>query len=381
MFHKPRDVRYEDVPDPRIEAATDVVLRVTSTAICGSDLHIYNGLFPQPRPLVLGHEFMGIVEEVGADVRRLRVGDRVIVPFSIACGGCWFCQRHMPTHCELSNPRHYGPDGGLLAQKGGGLFGYTELYGGYAGGQAERVRVPFADNGARVVPAHLRDEEVLFLTDIMPTGWCGAEWGNVRSGDVVAVFGAGPVGLMAAKACRIKGATRVVCVDIQPYRLDKARSFADADTIDAREEDAVETLRAMTGGRGPDVVIDAVGMEADQSLAGRVGNLVRAQAGTISAFEACLRAVRRGGRVAVVGVYGTDYDRFPLGRFFDKGLTMRAGQATVHNHVDELLDHVAKGRLSLEGVISHEMPLSAISEAYRIFNDKLEGCVKVVLKP
>jgi S-(hydroxymethyl)glutathione dehydrogenase/alcohol dehydrogenase len=216
VFHKPKDVRVESVDDPRIEEPTDAIVRVTSTAICGSDLHIYNGLFPQARPLVMGHEFMGIVEETGNAVKNLQPGDRVVVPFPIACGSCFFCSQGMPVHCETSNPKHYGPEGAVLHEKGGGLFGYTDLYGGYDGGQAEFVRVPFADVGPRKISDRFSDEEALFLTDIFPTGFCGVDWGGVRGGETVAVFGCGPVGLMAQKCAWVRGAKRVIALDIQP---------------------------------------------------------------------------------------------------------------------------------------------------------------------
>src|SRR5437016_4838858 len=262
-IHKPKDLRIDDVPDPKIEDPRDAIVRVTKTAICGSDLHIYNGLIPQPRPLTLGHEFMGIVEEVGPAVSNLKKGDRVVVPFSIACGQCWFCTRGIHSQCERSNPEKYGPLGGLLEQKGGGLFGYTDFYGGYDGGDAEAVRVPFADYGPRKVPEELSDEQVLFLTDILPTGWTGIEWAGLSGGETVAVFGCGPVGLMAQKSAWLHGARRVIGVDIQQYRLTAARETAKSETVNAQDIDPIAAIREMSNGRGADVCVDAVGMAAD----------------------------------------------------------------------------------------------------------------------
>lgn len=381
IFHKPKDIRVETVEDPRIEDARDAILRVTSTAICGSDLHIYNGAFPQLRPMALGHEFMGIVEEVGSEVQNLKRGDRVVVPFPIACGTCWFCSHEWPTHCQNSNPQNYGPEGGLMSNKGGALFGYTDLYGGYNGGQAELVRVPYADYGPRKVPDSLKDDEVLFLTDILPTGYSGVKWANVQPGETVAVFGCGPVGLMAMKAARLHDVKRVIGVDIQDYRLAKAREVAGADTFNIAKEDAIERIRDLTEGRGADVCIDAVGLEVDRSIGEKIMNVLRLQRGSITAVELCYRAVRRGGRVSILGVYATDYDNFPLGQMLDKGLSVFTGQAPVHNYIDELLGFVEQKQIKLDDIISHKLPLSEIAHGYKIFNQKEDDCVKVVLKP
>lgn len=380
IFHKPKDIRVERVDDPRIEHPSDVILRVTSTAICGSDLHIYNGAFPQLRPMALGHEFMGVVEELGSDVQSLELGSRVVVPFPIACGSCWFCAHEHPTQCENSNP-NYGPEGGLLEQKGAALFGYTDLYGGYNGGQAEYVRVPYADVGPRKVPADLKDEEVLFLSDILPTGYAGVMWAGLRAGETVAVFGCGPVGLMAMKAARLKGAERVIGVDVQDYRLAKARQVAEADTFNISREDAIEGIRELTGGRGADVCIDAVGLEVDRSMGEKILNVLRLQRGSIKAVELCFRAVRRGGRVSILGVYGTDYDNFPLGQMEDKGISVFTGQAPVHNYIDQLLTYIHEGKLRVDDIITHRLPLDDIARGYELFNEKRDGCVKVVLQP
>ncbi len=381
VFHKPKDIRYENVDDPRLEDPRDAIVRVTSTAICGSDLHIYNGMFPQISNLVMGHEFMGIVEEVGAEVRNLKVGDRVIVPFPIACGFCWFCNHNLQPHCETSNPKHYGPDGGLLTEKGGGIFGYTDLYGGYSGGQAELVRVPFADYGPRIVPENLTDDDVLFLTDIFPTGYTGIDWAGVKGGETVAVFGCGPVGLMAMKAAWMRGAGRVIGLDLVDYRLETARRTCNAETIHIKDEKAVDEIREMTSGRGADICIDAVGMEADRSIIDKLATIIRLEKGTINALKMAFSSVRRGGFVSVLGVYGYNYDNFPFAQFFDKGLQMRAGQAPVQTYIDELLQAVAGKKIVLDDIISHRLPLSEVSHAYDIFNKKEDGCVKVVLSP
>lgn len=381
VFHKPKDMRVDTVEDPRIEEARDVVLKVTSTAICGSDLHIYNGFIPQAKSMVMGHEFMGIVEEIGSGVKNLKVGDRVVVPFPISCGKCHFCNISLPTHCENSNPENYGPEGGLLTGKGGALFGYTDLYGGYSGGQAEYVRVPYADYGPRKVPANLTDEQVLFLTDIFPTGWSAIDWAELKGGETVVVFGCGPVGIMAMKSAWLRGASRVIGVDTREYRLAMAQKAANAETINYNEVDAVEAIREMTGGYGADVCVDAVGMEADHSVWTKVKNAVQGEAGTMRVLERCFDAVRRGGTVTVVGVYGTPFDNFPLHQWFDKGVKLRGGQAPVHNYIDHLIELVSSGRVTLEDIITHKVPLADAAKMYEIFDKKEDNCVKVVLKP
>ena len=381
VFHHPGKVSVDNVPEPKIKHAEDVILRVTATAICGSDLHIYNGFFPQKRDMVLGHEFMGIVEEIGSNVTSLQVGDRVVVPFPIACGGCFFCQRGLPGHCENSNPEKYGPEGGLLDQKGGGLFGYTDLYGGYDGGQAEYVRLPYANFGPRKVTSDFRDEEVLFLTDILPTGYTAIDWAELQGGETVAVFGCGPVGLMAMKCAWLRGAKRVIGVDIEPYRLATANRTANVEILNAAENDPVQAIRDLTEGRGADVCVDAVGMEANRNLLDKLSNILHAQAGSIKGLQTAISAVRRGGVVTVVGVYGTPYDNFPLGQIFDKGITMRFGQAPVQKYIDELLTWVEQRKIRLDDIITHRLPLAQAPHAYEIFNKKEDNCVKVVMKP
>lgn len=382
-IHGPGSVKYDTVDDPKIKEQTDVILKVTATAICGSDLHIYSGGIPQPRPMTLGHEFMGIVEETGKEVKNLKRGDRVVVPFPIACGSCFFCNHQLPGHCENSNPEHYGPEGGILTEKGGALFGYTDLYGGYDGGQAQYVRVPYADFGPRKVPEGLIDEQVLFLTDIFPTGYTGIDWGEVKGGETVVIFGSGPVGIMAAKSAFLRGAKRVVNVDTLQYRLDKAKATAGSETI-LWEDDAkgvVEQVRAMTEGPGADVCVEAVGFEPERSVLDRAKAVIHFEKGSIKVLEACMSAVRRGGIVSVLGVYPYNYDNFPLGQFFDKGLIMKGGQAPAHKHIDKLLSYVIEGKVKLDDIITHRLPLSEISHAYDIFKKREDGCVKVVLDP
>lgn len=383
VIHGPHKVTCDNVADPGIKDARDIILKVTATAICGSDLHIYSGGIPQPRPMVLGHEFMGIVEETGSAVNNLKKGDRVVVPFPIACGHCFFCEHHLPGQCENSNPEHYGPEGGLLTQKGGALFGYTDLYGGYDGGQAQYVRVPYADYGPRVVPEHLSDEQVLFLTDIFPTGYTGIDWGNVQGGETVAIFGSGPVGIMAAKSAFLRGAGKVFIVDTLQYRLDKARQASGCETIlwEDKGKNVIDEIRAQTGGRGADVCVEAVGFEPDRNIIDRAKAVINMEKGSPKVIEACMSAVRRGGIVSVLGVYPTTYDNFPLGQFFDKGIILKGGQAPAHKYIDELLGYVKEGKVKLDDVITHRLPLSEIAHGYEIFKKKEDNCVKVVLDP
>lgn len=381
VFHRPGKISVDTVEDPKLEKETDLILKVTSTAICGSDLHIYDGFFPQPRPQVLGHEFMGIVEETGKGITHLKKGDRVVVPFPVSCGSCYFCQHSMPVHCEHSNPDHYGPQGDIMKGKGGGLYGYTDLYGGYDGGQAEYVRVMYGNINPRKVPDHLSDEQVLFLTDIFPTGWSAIDWGRLQGGETVVIFGSGPVGLMAQKAAWLQGAGRVIAVDPLGYRLERARQANRVETLNPHETDVVEAIRDMTAGRGADVCVDAVGTEAERSFFDKVKAVVNVEKGTAKVMEQCFEAVRRGGVVSVVGVYGSPYDNFPIHRIFDKGLILQFGQAPVQNYIDKLLGLVEQGQVILDDIVSHQLPLSEASHAYNIFKHKEDDCVKVILKP
>ncbi|PLK42485.1 zinc-dependent alcohol dehydrogenase [Emticicia sp. TH156] len=383
VIHGAGKITCDNVEDPTIQNQDDIILKVTATAICGSDLHIYSGGIPQPRPMVLGHEFMGIVEETGKGVTKLKRGDRVVVPFPIACGHCFFCEHHLPVHCENSNPENYGPEGGLATEKGGALFGYTDLYGGYDGGQAQYVRVPYANFGPRVVPNNLTDEQVLFLTDIFPTGYTGVDWGELKGGETVAIYGSGPVGLMAAKSAWLHNAARVVVVDTLQYRLDKAQETTGCDIIlwEDGPKGVVEQIRAMTGGRGADLCIDAVGFEPDRSLIDKLKATVNFEKGSVKVLEACMSAVRRGGTVSVLGVYPTIYDNFPIGQFFDKGIVLKGGQAPAQKYIDLLLSYVEENRVKLDDIITHRLPLTEIAHAYDIFQNKQDGCVKVVLDP
>ena len=383
VIHSPGVVTCDNIDDPILKHQTDVILKVTATAICGSDLHIYSGGIPQPRPMVLGHEFMGIVQETGKQVKNLKVGDRVLVPFPIACGQCFFCNHELPGHCENSNPENYGPEGGLLTEKGGALFGYTDLYGGYDGGQAQYVRVPYGDYGPRKVPDNLTDEQVLFLTDIFPTGYTGVDWGELKGGETVVIFGSGPVGIMAAKSAWLCNAAKVIIVDTVEYRLAKAKQAAGCVTIlwNTGAKDVIEQIRSLTSGRGADLCIDAVGFEPNRGVLDRVKSVINLEKGSIKVLEACISAVRRGGTISVLGVYPTAYDNFPVGQVFDKGIKIRSGQAPVHKYIDKLLKHVVDGDVTLNDIITHRLPLSQISHAYEIFNKKKDSCVKVVLDP
>ncbi|WP_291912453.1 zinc-dependent alcohol dehydrogenase [Chitinophaga sp. CB10] len=381
VFHRPGKITMDNVPDPKLEQDTDIILKVTSTAICGSDLHIYDGFFPQTHPLVMGHEFMGIVEETASGIKNLRPGDRVVVPFPISCGHCYFCKHDLPVACEHSNPEFYGPEGDLMKGKGGGLFGYTDLYGGYDGGQAEYVRVPYANVSPRIVPEGFSDEQVLFLTDIFPTGWAAIDWARLQGGETVAIFGAGPVGLMAQKAAWLQGAGRVIAIDPLDYRLATAAAANKVETINPTRVDPVQAIRDMTDGRGADVCVDAVGMEADRSAFEKLKAVINVEKGTPKVMELCFEAVRRGGTVTVVGVYGSPYDNFPIHRIFDKGIILQFGQAPVQKYIDHLITLITSGKVVLNDIITHQLPLSEVAHAYEIFKKKEDDCVKVILKP
>ncbi|MCF0056069.1 zinc-dependent alcohol dehydrogenase [Dyadobacter sp. CY356] len=381
VFHKPGDISVDNVPDPEILDPRDIILKVTSTAICGSDLHIMSGSVPQKEDMVLGHEFMGIVEEVGSAITNLKKGDRVVVPFPISCGNCFFCTHEASPACENSNFKHYGPNGDMLDQKGGALFGYTDLYGGYSGGQAQYVRVPYADISPRIVPDNMTDEQVLFLTDIFPTGWSAIDWAQLKGGEVVAIFGSGPVGLMAQKAAWINGASRVIAIDPLNYRLEKAKRVNKVETLNPHEVDVVAAIRDMTGGRGADVCVDAVGFEPERSFLDKAKAAINFEVGSPKVLEMCFEAVRRMGTVSIVGVYGSTYDNFPMHRIFDKGLTIKQGQAPVLNYIDHLIDLVRDEKVILDDIITHTLPLEEAAHGYKIFQEKEEDCVKVVLKP
>lgn len=381
VFHKPGDISVDTVPDPQILDPRDIILRVTSTAICGSDLHILSGAVPQKEDMIMGHEFMGIVEETGSAITNLKKGDRVVVPFPISCGQCFFCNHGASPACEHSNYKHYGPNGDMTDQKGAALFGYTDLYGGYSGGQAQYVRVPYADVSPRIVPDNMTDEQVLFLTDIFPTGWSAIDWAQMKGGEVVAIFGSGPVGLMAQKAAWINGASRVIAIDPLNYRLDKAKRVNNVDTLNPNEVDVVQAIRDMTGGRGADVCVDAVGFEPERTLVDKAKAAINFEVGSIKVLELCFEAVRRMGTVSIMGVYGSTYDNFPMHRIFDKGITIKQGQAPVLNYIDHLIDLVKEEKVVLDDIITHTLPLEDAAHGYKIFQEKEEDCVKVVLKP
>lgn len=386
-WHGPRDVRVRNVPEPEILNPRDAIVKVTATAICGSDLHLYNGVIPTMRSGdVLGHEFMGEVVEVGpAAGSALKPGDRVVVPFAIACGACWYCREGLTSLCDNSNG-NAGMAEALYGFSGSGLFGYSHLYGGYPGGQAEYVRVPLADTGPLRVPPALSDEQVLFLTDILPTGYMAAENCQIRPGDTVAVWGSGPVGLLAMRSAYLLGADRVIAIDRWPARLRLAETGAKAETLDYGEiDDVVEELKQRTGGRGPDACIDAAGMEAHgttlDALYDRAKQAVRLGTDRSHALRQAIQACRKGGTVSILGVYGGLLDKFPLGAAFAKGLTLRMGQTYVHRYLRPLLQQIESGRLDATFIVSHRWPLSRAAEAYRMFNDKRDDCTKVVLDP
>jgi threonine dehydrogenase-like Zn-dependent dehydrogenase len=377
-------VEVVDVPDPTILSQGDCIVRVTSTAICGSDLHLYNGFMPTMKEGdILGHEFMGEVVEVGRNVKKLAVGDRVVVPFPIACGHCGACEAGLFSVCENSNPNAWMAEK-LMGQSPSGVFGYSHLLGGYAGGQAEYVRVPFADIGPMKVPDDLSDEQVLFLTDILPTGYMGAEMCSIRPGDTVAVWGCGPVGQFAIASAYLLGAERVIAIDRFPYRLQMAREKAGAVTINYEEVDSVsDVLKDLTAGRGPDHCIDAVGMEGHTHgvayVHDRMKQMARMQVDRPIALREAIYSCASGGTVSVIGVYGGIIDKFPINAVMNRSLTIRTGQCHVHRYMRPLLERIRKGELDPTFVITHRMKLQDAPRGYEIFNNKEDGCEKVVL--
>ena len=378
------DVQLENVADPQPIHPRDAVLRVTRAAICGSDLHLYNGYVPaMKRGDILGHEFMGVVVEAGPESGR-RVGERVVVPFTISCGGCWFCRNQLWSLCDNTNPNAALAEG-VAGFSGAGIFGYSHLYGGYAGGQAEYVRVPYADVGPLAIPDDVSDEQALFLGDILPTGYQAVEQCELRPDDTVAVWGCGPVGLMAMRSAWLLGAGRVIAIDRFADRLDKARTFARAETIDYTGRDVVEELKEKTGGRGPDACIDCVGMEAHGTALDarfdRVLQTAHIEADRAHVLREAIQACRKGGTVSVAGVYTGLVDRVPVGAAFAKGITMRMGQTHVQRYMRPLLDRIRRGDIDPSGVISHRVRLEDGPAAYAAFNDKKDGCIKVVLQP
>jgi threonine dehydrogenase-like Zn-dependent dehydrogenase len=380
-----RNLAVVDVPDPKIENPRDAIVRITSTAICGSDLHLYNGFVPtMAKGDVLGHEFMGEVVEVGAAVKNLQVGDRVVVPFPIACGSCFSCERQLYSLCENSNPNAWMAEK-MWGHSPAGIFGYSHLVGGYAGGQAQFARVPFADVGPIKIENGFTDEQVLFLSDIFPTGYMAAEQCGIEGGDTVAVWGCGPVGQFAIKSAFLLGAERVIAIDDVPERLRMARQQGGAETLDRKEVDVQQALVEMTGGRGPDHCIDAVGMEAHgptpELLYDRVKQAVMAETERPIVLREAILACRTGGTISVAGVYGGWSDKIPMGACMKMALTMKSGQTHVQRYMRPLLDRIAHGDIDPSFVVTHTLPLSEAPRAYDIFVNKEDECVKVVLKP
>jgi threonine dehydrogenase-like Zn-dependent dehydrogenase len=379
------DVRVERVPDPKILNPRDAIIKITLSAICGSDLHLYDGFIPtMEKGDILGHEFMGEVVEVGRDVTNLQAGDRVVVPFTIACGRCFFCERELWSLCDNSNPNAWMAEK-LYGYSGSALFGYSHMLGGYAGGQAQYVRVPFADVGPIKVPDSLSDEQVLFLSDIFPTGYMAAENCNIHPGDTVAVFGCGPVGQFAIKSAWMLGAGRVVAIDREPERLRMAAQHGKADTINYEEQDVFETLKTMTGGMGPDACIDAVGLEAHGASVDAWYDKVKTSTymatDRASALRQAIYCCRKGGTVSVPGVYGGFIDKMPFGTAFGKGLTFRMGQTHMHRYLAALLDRIRQGEIDPSFVITHRVGLDDVPEMYKTFRDKQDDCIKVVIRP
>jgi threonine dehydrogenase-like Zn-dependent dehydrogenase len=385
VWHGKGDMRIEQVPDPRILNPRDAIVKITSTAICGSDLHLYNGFVPTMEAGdILGHEFMGEVVEVGSAVKNLRNGDRVVVPFTIACGNCFFCERHEHSLCENSNPNAWMAEK-IWGHSAAGVFGYSHLTGGYAGGQAEYARVPYADAGPLRIDDELEDEKVLFLSDVLPTGYMAAENCNIQNGDVVAVWGCGPVGQFAIQSAWLLGAERVIAIDRFPERLAMARDWSRAETLDYEAVDIADALREMTGGRGPDACIDAVGMEAHgtgiMASYDRIKQMMRVETDRPMVLREVLRCCRNGGTVSVPGVYGGFVDQLPMGSLMNRALTLKTGQTHVQRYLQPLLEHVRRGDFDPERLVTHRLPLDDAPQAYKMFRDKQDGCVKVVLKP
>ncbi len=381
VYHGSKDVRVDNVPDPIRVKNDDLILKVTATAICGSDLHLWRGKVPGMKSGdIMGHEFMGIVQEVGPEVTQLRVGDRVVIPFTISCGDCFYCQQSLFAACESSNPGR----GAILNKKsatpGAGLFGYTHLYGGYAGGQAEYVRVPYANVGPLKIPEALSDDQVLFLSDILPTGYQAAINGDVRQGSTVAIFGAGPVGLMAAASARLLGAERIFMIDHHPYRLDFAQSTYGVEPINFDEcDDPAAEILSRTSDHGVDCSIDAVGFEAKGSIIETAAATLKIETAAGTVLRWCIATTRRGGTVSVPGVYSGFIHAFLFGDAFDKGLTFKMGQTHAQEHMPKLLEHIQRGELHPDVIITHRLPLEQAARGYEIFANKEENCRKVVL--
>lgn len=374
-FQGTKDIQVKKVEAPSIEKPDDIIVRITSTAICGSDLHMYLGSMMTEKGFILGHEPMGIVEEVGADVTRVKKGDRVVIPFNVACGGCFYCNNEMESQCDNANPNPHVDSGGY--------FGYTARYGDYLGGQAEYMRVPYGNFTPFVIPesCELEDEALLFMSDVLPTAYWSVESANVKQGDTVVVLGCGPVGLMTQKFAWMKGAKRVIAVDYLPYRIEKAIKMNNVEGLNFEQfDDLGNHIKELTGG-GADIVIDCVGMDGKKSAVEMVEQKLKLQGGTLSAIEMAKNAVRKYGTIQLTGVYGSIYNMFPLGNLFERNITLKMGQAPVVHYMPMLYDMVTKGELDPTEIITHKMPLEQASDAYKIFNEKEDRCIKVVLKP
>ena len=384
-YYGKEDVRVETVPDPAILNPRDAIVRITATAICGSDLHIFGGYIPtMEKGDVLGHEFMGEVVEVGRDNKRLQIGDRVVVPFTIACGHCYFCKEQLWSLCDNSNPNAWMLEK-VTGFSGSGLFGYSHMYGGYPGGQAEFARVPFADVGPLKVPPSLADEQVLFLSDIFPTGYMAAENCQIKEGDTIAVWGCGPVGQFAIRSAYLLGAERVIAIDRFPERLRLAASYGKAELLNYAEVDIVESLRDLTGGQGPDACIDAVGLEAHGTTLDawydRAKTSMYLATDRPQALRQAITCCRKGGTVSIPGVYGGWLDKFPLGAAFAKGLTLKMGQTHMQKYMPLLLERIERGDIDPSAIITHRVTLDEAPEMYRTFREKHDACIKVVMKP
>ena len=374
-YRGPYRVRADEKPEPGIEHPRDAIVKVTRSCICGSDLHLYHGLVPDTRVgTTFGHEFCGIVEEVGSEVGNLKPGDHVLVPFNIACGQCHFCKQGLFGNCHESNP-------GATAV--GAIFGYSHTAGGYDGGQEQYARVPYANFGPTIIPDWMDPDDAVMLTDVVPTGYQAAEMGGIRPGDTVVVFGAGPVGIMAARCCWLFGAARVIVIDHIDYRLEFARTYCPAEVYNFRElDDVVLFMKKTTDGLGADVAIDAVGNDASgNALQTFFGKKLKLEAGSAIALHWAINSVKKGGIVSFVGVYGPTGNMVPLGNVVNKGLTLRANQAAVKRLLPRLIDHVREGRIDPKALITHKVPLEDVSDAYHIFSAKLDGCIKPVLVP
>lgn len=384
-WHGKTELRVEDVPDPRILNPRDAIVRITSTAICGSDLHLYNGYVPTLlRGDILGHEFMGEVVEAGSAVTNLKVGDRVVNPFPISCGNCFFCQQQQFSLCENSNPNAWMAEK-FWGHSPAGIFGYSHMLGGYAGGQAEYARIPFADVGPLKVEGGVPDEQLLFLSDVFPTGYMAAENCDIERGDTIAVFGCGPVGQFAMKSALLLGAERIIAIDRFHERLRMAQRESQAITLNYEEVDVQEALRELTGGRGPDACIDAVGMEAHApgflGAYDKVKQSLRLESDRPIALRQAIRAVRNGGTLSIPGVYGGFVDKLPLGSIMNRAITVKTGQTHVHRYMRPLLERIERGEIDPSFIVTHRMSLDDAPRGFALFNDKEDECIKIVLKP